>query len=53
METTAINEHAPATEQERETAAFLKALQNAEKRKQIIELLKAAELLPLSPRPHD
>lgn len=46
MEKTAINEHAPANEQEKENAAFLKALQDAEKRKQIIELLKAAELLP-------
>lgn len=47
MEKTAINKHTTATEQkEKENAAFLEALQDAEKRKRIIELLKAAELLP-------
>lgn len=46
MEKTAISERPPATEQERETAAFLEALKDTEKRKQIIELLKAGGLLP-------
>ena len=47
METTAINERTTATEQqEKENAAFLEALKDEQKRKQIIELLKAAELLP-------
>ena len=39
--------------QEHETVLFMEALKDTETRAKIIELLKEAGLLPLSPRRHD